>query len=54
MLSKQTIDYSKRLTPLILGIDALYTAETGETDGLIVQKLKTAENYQPLQFNTYA
>lgn len=53
MLGKETIDYSKQLTPLILGIDTLYTSETGEKDGLIVQKLKTAENYHPLQFNTY-
>ncbi len=49
----ETIEYSKRLTPLILGIDALFTSETGEKDGLIVQKLKTAENYHPSQFKTY-
>jgi hypothetical protein len=54
MLSKVTIEYSKRLTPVILAADALYTAETGETDGLVVQKLKTAENYQPAPFKTYA
>ncbi len=54
MLSKETIEYSKRLTPVILAADALYTAETGETEGLVVQKLKTAENYQPAPFTTYA
>ena len=54
MLSKETIEYSKRLTPVILAVDALYTAETGETDGLVVQKLKTAENYRPAPFKTYA
>lgn len=54
MLSNKTIEFSKRFTPVILAIDALYTAETGETEGLIVQKLKTAENYQPALFKNYA
>ena len=53
MLSDETIEFSKRLTPLILGIDALYTSETGEKDGLIVQRLKTAENYPAFPFKTY-
>ncbi len=53
MLSSQTIEYSKRLTPVILAVDGLYTAETGETEGLVVQKLKTAENYQPAPFKGY-
>ena len=54
MLSNETIEYGKRLTPIILSIDELYTAETGETEGLIVQKLKTSENYQPLPLINYA
>jgi hypothetical protein len=54
VLSSETIDFSKRLTPVILGVDALYTAETGDSEGLVVQKLKTAENYQPAPFKDYA
>jgi hypothetical protein len=54
MLSNKTIEYSKRLTPIILGIDKLYMAETGETEGLVVQRLKSAENYQPSPFKNYA
>jgi hypothetical protein len=54
MLSKETLAYGKRLTPVILALDALYTAETGETEGLIVQKLKTAESCQPAPFKGYA
>jgi len=54
MLSNQTIEYSKRLAPVILAVDALYTAETGETEGLVVQKLKTAETYSPAPFKNYA
>ena len=54
MLSEQTLEYSKRLTPVALAVDALYTAETGETEGLIVQKLKSAETYLPSPFNDYA
>jgi hypothetical protein len=53
MLSKEAIEYSKRFTPVILALDELYTAETGEGEGLIVQKLKTAENYQPAPFKEY-
>jgi hypothetical protein len=54
MLSKETLEYSKRLTPVILAVDGLYTAETGETDGLIVQKLKSAETYLPAALPDYA
>jgi hypothetical protein len=54
MLSKETLEYSKRLTPVILSVDDLYTAETGETDGLIVQKLKSAETYLPAPLPDYA
>lgn len=54
MLSSETVEYSKRLAPVIVAVDALYTVETGETDGLIVQKLKTAENYPAAPFNGYA
>jgi hypothetical protein len=54
MLSNETVEYSKRLAPVIVAVDALYTAETGETDGLIVQTLKTAENYPPASFKGYA
>ena len=54
MLSESTIEYSKRLMPVILAVDSLYTAETGDTEGLVVQKLKTAENYQPAPFHTYS
>jgi hypothetical protein len=54
MLSKETIEFSKKFTPVILAVDALYTTETGETEGLVVQKLKTAENFQPASFKGYA
>ena len=54
MLSKETLAYSRRLTPVILCVDDLYTAETGETDGLIVQKLKSAETYLPASLPDYA
>jgi len=54
MLSNETIEFSKRFTLAILAVDALYMAETGEAEGLIVQKLKTAENYQPAPFKSYA
>ena len=54
MLTNQTLEYSKRLAPVILAVDALYTAETGETEGLVVQKLKTAENILPISISNYA
>lgn len=54
MLTKQTLEYSKRLAPVILAVDALYTAETGETEGLIVQKLKTVEKILPISISNYA
>lgn len=53
MLADQTLEYSKRLAPVILAVDALYTAETGETEGLVVQKLKTAENILPISISNY-
>jgi hypothetical protein len=54
MLSSETLAYSQQLAPVILAVDALYTAETGDPEGLVVQKLKTAENCQPAPFKAYA
>jgi hypothetical protein len=54
MLSNETLAYGAQLAPAILGVDALYTAETGDEDGLIVQKLRTAENHRPSPFKDYA
>ncbi len=54
MLSNQTLEYSKRLAPVILAVDALYTLETGETEGLVVQKLRTKEQVLPAKFKNYA
>lgn len=54
MLSNATLEYSKRLTPAILAVHDLYAAETGDDEGLVVQKLKTADKYQPAPFKNYA
>jgi hypothetical protein len=54
MLSRETIAFSKQLAPVILAVDALFTVETGEPEGLVVQKLKTAEDCQPAPFKQYA
>lgn len=53
MLSKETISFSKKLTPIILAVDALFTAETGEEDGLVVQRLPSAEKYEAAPLSRY-
>jgi hypothetical protein len=53
MLSKETIAYSRKLAPIILMLDEQYTLETGETDGLVVQRLPTAEVIKPAKFESY-
>lgn len=53
MLSKETITFGRKLTPVILAIDGLYQAETGEDDGLVVQRLPSAEKYEAAPIGNY-
>ena len=53
MLSDKTIEYSKKLAPLILAIDSLYAAETGEISALVVIRLKTRDAIDPAPLSSY-
>ena len=51
MLSDATLAYAEELTTALLGVDALYRAESGDQDGLVVLNMSTS--HQPEQFASY-
>src|SRR5215217_7835952 len=51
MLSDATLAYAEELTTALLGVDALYRAESGDGDGLVVLNMSTT--HQPIAFASY-
>ncbi|MEO7912568.1 MAG: hypothetical protein ABIV47_23205 [Roseiflexaceae bacterium] len=51
MLSDTTLAYAEELTTALLGVDALYRAESGDGDGIVVLNMSTT--HQPLAFGSY-
>jgi hypothetical protein len=51
MLSDQTLAYAEELTEALLGVDALYRAESGDGDGLVVLNMSTT--HRPTPFESY-
>ena len=51
MLSDTSLAYAEELTTALLGVDALYRAESGDQDGLVVLNMSTS--HQPEQFASY-
>src|SRR5215212_8427878 len=51
MLSDPTLAYAEELTTALLGVDALYRAESGDAEGLVVLNMSTS--HQPEQFGSY-
>src|SRR5690349_24909136 len=51
MLSESTLAYAEELTTALLGVDALYRAESGDADGLVVLNMSTS--HQPEPFGSY-
>lgn len=47
MLREGTLAYGRRVMTALLGVDALYRAETGDLDGLCVLNLDTKGEYPP-------
>src|SRR5262245_55019075 len=52
MLSDATLAYAEELTVALLGVDALYRAESGDPDGLVV--LNMSRSHRPATFASYA
>ena len=40
MLAERTLAYGRRMMAALLGVDALYRAESGDMDGLVVLNLR--------------
>jgi len=51
MLSNASLAYAEELTTALLGVDALYRAESDDQDGLVVLNMSTS--HQPEQFVSY-
>jgi len=51
MLSDTTLAYAEELTTALLGVDALYRAESGDDDGIVVLNMSTT--HQPMAFASY-
>jgi hypothetical protein len=54
VLSERTHQYARRLTPALLGIDALYRAESEDGEGLVVLNMDTAVEFPPESFANYS
>ncbi len=54
MLSERTLAYGRRVMKALLGVDALYRAESGDEDGLAVLNLDTAGVFPPEPLADYA
>jgi hypothetical protein len=52
MLSDAALAYAEELTVALLGVDALYRAESGDADGLVV--LNMSNCHRPTPFGSYA
>ena len=53
MLSDRTLDFGKQITTGLLGVDALFRAESGDGDGLAVLNMDTAGEFAPDGFPSY-
>ena len=53
MLSDKTMAYGEQATTALLGVDALYRAESGDEEGLVVVNM-AAGTHQPEAFDSYA
>lgn len=53
MPSEATLSYGARATTALLGVDALYRAESGDPTGLAVLNMDTASAYPPDRFEGY-
>lgn len=54
MLSETTLAYGAEVMTALLGVDALYRAESGDDDGLAVLNMDTEGRYAPDAFAGYA
>lgn len=53
MLSDKTMAYGEQATTALLGVDALYRAESGDEEGLVVVNM-AADTHQPEPLDSYA
>lgn len=53
-LSQRTLAYGRDITEAILGVDALYRAESGDETGLAVLNMDTGGEFSPEGFASYA
>jgi hypothetical protein len=53
MLSDKTMAYGEQATTALLGVDALYRAESGDEEGLVVVNM-AASTHQPEAFDSYS
>jgi|JI10StandDraft_1071094.scaffolds.fasta_scaffold124571_1 hypothetical protein len=53
-LSRETLAFGERMMAALLGLDALYRAESADGDGLAVVNLDLERRYQPESFPGYA
>jgi hypothetical protein len=53
-LSDRTLDFGLEVVPAILGVDALYRAESGDESGLAVLNMDTEGAFAPEPFGDYA
>lgn len=52
-LTARTLDYGREITQAILGVDALYRAESGDATGLAVLNMDTEGHFPPESFADY-
>jgi hypothetical protein len=53
-LSDETLTYGRRIACALLGVDALYRAESEDGDGLVVVNLRGSESLTPDAYGSYA
>jgi hypothetical protein len=53
VLSDKTMAYGEQVTTALLGVDALYRAESGDEEGIVVVNM-AAQTHQPEAFDSYA
>jgi hypothetical protein len=53
MLSDRTLAYARHVTTALLGVDALYRAESGDEDGLAVLNMDAAGEFPPEAFGSW-
>lgn len=52
-VSDHTLDFSRRVMPAILGVDALYRAESGDDTGLAVLNMDADGDFEPERYVAY-